>query len=120
MATDMRFLTLVILVSTAASAQSWSGYLVDARCYAAMERNHNPQSTLMDVNIDRDSEIRYCRPTAKSNAFSVVLRDGQSFSLDAAGNTKAAALPKGHILYVTVKGQMRNRTVTVNSITPTR
>lgn len=106
----------VLLACVPGVAQSWSGYLVDSKCYAAMERNHNPQSTLMDVNTDKDSEVRYCRPTPKTASFSVVERDGQSFDLDPAGNAKAAPLARNRILYVTVTGEMHKHTVKVESI----
>jgi hypothetical protein len=116
----VRFFALVCLAPAFAHAQTWSGYLVDSKCYADLERNHNPQSTLMDVNTDRGSEIRYCRPKPKTTSFAVVDHDGQSVNLDASGNTQAAALARSHVLRVTMTGKLRGRTLAVETITPAK
>lgn len=99
---------------------TWSGALVDAKCYAAQERNVNPTSTLMAVNVDRDAEIRYCRPGPKTKFFTIVDHDGISFTLDSAGNTKAAALvpatPKHSRIMVTVTGEQAGKSIRVGSL----
>jgi len=85
-----------------------------------MERNTSPTNTLRDVNTDREAEVRYCRPTRKTTSFAVVDFNGQSFTLDPAGNTKAAALAHNRIFHVTVTGQMQKRTLQVDSISPAK
>jgi hypothetical protein len=73
-------------------AGSWTGTLVDAKCYASEERNVNPTDTLTAVDRDTNLHIRYCAPTPKTKAFALLQHDGLSFTLDAAGNAKAAEL----------------------------
>src|SRR5579862_1706482 len=92
-----------------AETETWSGYLVDAKCYQIEEENVNPTDTLMNVDRDRDLEIRMCVPNAKTTAFAVVESSGLRFKLDPAGNTKAAALVptlgKKNVVKVSVTGQ---------------
>ena len=101
-------------------AGSWSGVLVDAACYASEERNVDPKNTTFDVDRDRDFEVRYCLPTPKTKWFAVVQQSGQSLTLDANGNTKAAEIVPGKgrksRIHVTVTGQMTMHQVKVNSI----
>lgn len=113
-------LASVFLSYIPALAQSWSGYLVDSKCYAAMERNHNPQSTLMDVNTDRSAEVQYCRPTPKTSSFAVVDFNGQSYRLDTVGSAKAATLAKNHIRHVTITGEMDHGAIKVGTIAPAK
>ena len=47
-----RIVTLICLASTLSFAGTWSGLLVDSRCYEAEERNVNPTDTL--TSVDRD------------------------------------------------------------------
>jgi hypothetical protein len=79
-----------------AVAGSWTGALVDAKCYAAEQRNKSPTNTDSDVNTDKDAEIHYCRANAKTKDFAVVDFDGFAHALDAAGNTKAAEFVRAH------------------------
>jgi hypothetical protein len=76
------------------------------------------------VDHDRNLEIRACSPNAKTKIFAVVLPDGLSFQLDAAGNTKAAELirqtGKHSVFAVAVTGEMIKHTVKVDSISKTR
>ena len=105
-------------------AETWSGYLVDAKCYASQERNVNPFDSNFNTNHDRGYEIRVCRPSAKTTSFTVVARDGSSFELDPSGNDKLADLirqaAKEPDIAVTVTGEKHKDTVKVNSITLTR
>ena len=50
-------------------AESWSGALVDPKCYEALERNVNPRDTLIYVDRDTNQEIRYCTPKKKTKLF---------------------------------------------------
>lgn len=103
-----------------ASANSWSGVLVDSRCYAAEERSVNPNYTYNHAYRDTDQEIRVCSPNAKTKSFSVVVHSGFGFKLDAAGSARAAEIiqEKGtkHRLYVTVTGEMSKEGIEVGSI----
>ena len=105
-------------------AETWSGYLVDARCYASQERNVNPFDGNFNTNHNRGYEIRVCRPSTKTKSFVVVNSDGSSFELAPSGNAKAAALiqraPKEPDIAVTVTGEKHKEGVTADSITLAR
>src|SRR5215469_11120352 len=73
-----------------AQQRTWSGFLVDSGCYEALERNTNPWDTNSFVDRDRNWEVRYCSPSLKTKAFTLVDRDGLSHKLDSEGSTKAA------------------------------
>ena len=101
-------------------AASWSGFLVDSKCYAAMERNVNPFASSPFVDRDRGEEIQYCSPNAKTMQFTFVRRDGLSFKLDDAGNQKAVELVrsagKKSPIEVTVTGEESGHTVKVDTL----
>jgi hypothetical protein len=115
----MRLTVLLYLGSICAFAGNWSGILVDTKCYEAEERNVNPWE--IDAAHDRNLEIRACRPGARTKLFTLVDGDGQSFRLDPSGNAKALDLvrtaAKNHAIAVSVKGELNNDTVSVDSIT---
>lgn len=106
-----------------ALAGTWSGSLVDAKCYTSEEFNTNPTNTLKNVDSDRAAEIRVCRPKQKTKSFAVVQVDGQSVNLDDGGNAKAADLVrtagKSRYLRVTVTGEKTGQVIQVDSITQT-
>src|SRR5580698_2732795 len=83
---------LLCMAPVVGIAGSWSGTLVDSKCYASEERNVNPTDTLTHVDRDGNREIRYCSPRAKTKSFAVVQADGTIYTLDSAGNAKAAEL----------------------------
>jgi len=116
----MRLTMLLFLTAGLGFGATWSGALVDAGCYAAKERNVSPSNEDYNVNRDRSEEIRYCSPGSKTKSFAVVELDGESFKLDARGNTKAAELVRTSVknspLVVAVTGAMNKNTVTVDSI----
>lgn len=120
----IRIVLLIAFGSGLGFGGTWSGALVDAKCYAAEERNVNPTNTLMAVNVDRDAEIRYCHPTPKTTFFAIVDRDGISFTLDQSGNTKAGelvrALGRKTRVEVTVTGQQSKDSIAVESISLAR
>ncbi len=105
-------------------AGAWSGFLVDSKCYEAEERNRNPTTTLEAVNRDRDEEIRYCRPRAKTQSFTLVDRDGISFKLDSGVNVRAAELVRNSAhtreLAVQVTGEKSGNTIKVDTISPAK
>jgi hypothetical protein len=107
-------------LASSALARTWSGDLVDAKCYAAEERNVNPTDTETAVDRDRGFEIRYCAPQAKTKTFALVEPDGGSLDLDPAGNAKASQLVqatgKEHFVPVVVSGDMAGKAIRVDSI----
>jgi hypothetical protein len=112
---------LLCLLSVPVFADTWTGYLVDAKCYASEERNVSPFDPDIDTDRDRGSEVQFCRPSLKTKTFAIVDYDGQSVDLDASGNAKAADLvkqaPSKSPIAVTVTGQKHGKVVAVDSIT---
>jgi hypothetical protein len=121
-ALTLRLAALLAFSSLISFAETWSGKLVDSKCYAAEQRNVNPTDTETWVDSDKNYEIRYCSPRSKTKVFAVVDSDGRSFNLDSAGNSKAAALVpndgKKHVIPVTVSGEMIGKAIQVDSISP--
>jgi hypothetical protein len=101
-------------------AGSWPGYLVDSKCYEAVERNVSPLDNGSDVDRDRSFQARYCHPTAKTRTFVFMQQDGLDFRLDGAGNAKAAELVrnigKKASSLLTVTGEKSGRLIQVKSI----
>lgn len=117
----MRLLFLLAVAAPLCTAETWTGHLVDSRCYQNLEENHSPSDTETNVDRDRDMEIRYCRPKLKTKAFALVDFNGQSVKLDPTGNAKAAELvrsaPTGtKQFYVTATGELNKDTLKLNSI----
>jgi hypothetical protein len=119
-------LALLVCLGTApVYVETWTGYLVDSKCYASQERNVNPFDPTFNTNHDRGYEIRVCQPNAKTKAFAVVDADGVSFQLDHLGNEKAFDLIrqeglKKPVVSVTVTGEKQKDKVKVDSISPVR
>jgi len=120
----MRLAVLLFLASVPGFAETWTGSLVDSKCFAASERNVNPDDTLTAVDRDQNQEIRYCSPGSKTKSFAIIQADGLSFALDAAGNAKAAAFVRNAgrktRIAVVVTGELDKRTIKVDSISATR
>jgi hypothetical protein len=116
----MRFAILLLLASGPGFAASWSGYLVDSKCYGAQERNVYPWDTMPHVDSDMDYQIRYCVPKAKTKDFAVVTADWTRLKFDPAGNAKAATIVgkigKKPFLRVDVDGELNKGVITVQSI----
>jgi hypothetical protein len=110
------------LSATSAFAETWSGMLVNAKCYAAEQRNVNPLDTETAVDTDKGAEIRYCAPKLKTKFFAVVERDGGALRFDPAGDAKAAAFVqsagKQRMYAVAVTGQLSGKRIQVESISP--
>jgi hypothetical protein len=115
---------IFFFAATPIFAQTWSGFLVDSKCYESMERNTDPWDTSTYVDRDKDWEIRFCSPSEKTKSFILVDHDGIDFRLDPAGNAKAAELlqkaNKKISLEVVVTGEMSKEMIRVNSITKTK
>jgi hypothetical protein len=116
----MQVAALCFLASALAFAESWTGALVDPKCYEALERNVNPTDTLTHVDRDTNQEIRYCSPNAKTMSFGIVQQDGTSLWFDSAGNAKAAELVrttrKKYRFEVVVAGEISGNRIKVDSI----
>ena len=114
----MLLAVLVYLSSTIGLAETWSGTLVDSRCWGFAENNTKDVSIYVDR--DRNMEIRSCSPTAKTKSFAVVLPDGLTLKLDAEGNAKAADLiqkvGKESPVTVGVTGEKNRNTIKADSI----
>ena len=117
----MRPLILLVLVAGLCTAGTWAGILVDSHCYQSLVNNRNPNDTLFNVNQDRNSEVRYCSPKAKTKSFGVLQLEGSVLKLDPAGNAKATQLvrnaPKSaKKFYVIVTGELNKDTLRLDSI----
>jgi len=119
-----RLSLLFCLWSALSFAGSWSGVLVDSKCYDSEQRNVNPTDTMTAVDRDVNLGIRYCSPKQKTKSFALVQSDGSTFQLDSAGNTKAAELVattgKRPRFAVAVTGEMDKSTIRVDSISTAR
>lgn len=115
-----RSAVLLALFGGPAFSGSWPGSLVDAKCYAALERNVNPNDTLSAVDRDRVREIRYCSPKVKTKTFAFVDHDGLFFQLDSAGNAKASEFVRNagrHPFFpVVINGEKSKDIITVDAI----
>jgi hypothetical protein len=123
MKTTVRVAALICWSAVLSLAGSWSGSLVDSKCYASEERNVNPTDTSTYVDRDGNLEIRYCSPNKKTKSFTLVLPDG-NFNLDPAGNAKASELVrrigKRSPLVVVIRGEMAGKAIQVESISTAR
>src|SRR5579864_6662697 len=120
----MHLFIFLSLSSALAYAGTWSGALVDSKCFEIAERNVNPTDTLTYVDRDQNQEIRLCSPGAKTKVFAVVQHDGLSLSLDPAGNAKSAEIVRRAFhkspLAVVITGDMSGKTIKVGSISMVR
>jgi hypothetical protein len=120
----MRLAVLLFLAAAPGFAATWSGSLVDSKCFAASERNVNPNDTLTAVDRDQNQEIRFCSPASKTKSFAIIQSDGLSFAFDVAGNAKAAEfvrnVPRKPRIAVVVTGELKDGTIRVDSISALR
>src|SRR5579862_3290907 len=102
----LRFAAFLSLSSAVCFAETWSGPLVDSKCYGAEQRNVNPTDTHPYADVDLGYEIRYCSATHKTKRFAIVGPYGERLKFDDAGNAKAADLVRNtnrkQLLYVAV------------------
>ena len=118
------FAAFVCVMPTSAFAQSSSesGYLVDSKCYDAIERDVSPFAISIYLARDKDQEIRLCTPNSKTKSFAVVGGPDNLtiFKLDPIGNELAVAFVrkfgKKSFRQVTVVGEKHYDTIVVNTI----
>jgi hypothetical protein len=122
MALISRLAASVGLFTTLSFAGTWSGALVNSKCFSSEARN--TRATSVYVDRDTNSEIRACTPNSKTTSFAIVDQNGQSYRLDAAGNAKAVALVqttgKQPILHVAATGQMSGKRLQVTTLSITQ
>lgn len=113
-----RILSLLCLASGLGFAGTWSGNLVDAKCYQALAGNHNVSDS--PVLQDVGAEVRFCAPKSSTQTFAVVRSDDMAVALNSTGNVQAAQLVRQKagkgLIYVVVSGEMQHHTIAVNSI----
>ena len=111
---------LVCLACVPGFAESWSGALVDSRCYQGEMDNVGPLQSLTYSGRDMQSAVLYCAPTVKTKTFAVVQDDWDILQLDAAGNVKAADLVrktgKQRLIEVNLTGEKNKSRVKVDSL----
>lgn len=107
---------LFSLVPALSFAESWSGVLVDSKCYDSEERNVNPWEPYHDQALS----VRLCHPTAHTKTFAIVEPDWLRLKLDSSVNAQAAELvrkaDKKPYLGVVVTGERNKDTVRVGTI----
>lgn len=120
-----RIVLLGFLACALGRAETWTGWLVNAKCYEYEVHNVSPTDSLINVDRDRGEEVLFCSPNGKTKTFTIVDRDGYKFNLDLNGNTQAGDLVrttgKRDYYPVTVTGEKDNNTkntIKVLSIAP--
>ncbi len=116
-----RIVVVGLFACALSRAETWTGWLVNAKCYEYEENNVNPTDSLTNVDRDRGEEVLFCSPNAKTKTFTIVDRDGYKFKLDVNGNMQAGDLVRktGKMSYyvVNVTGEKDKNTIKVLSIT---
>jgi hypothetical protein len=115
----LRLAGMLGMVATLGFATTWSGALVDAKCYAAFQGNS--RSTLYYVDRDTSWMIGYCAPRVKTQSFELVPVSGASFPLDSHGNAQASGIVrkvgKKRLIVVQVAGVRKGKKdVAVSSV----
>jgi hypothetical protein len=114
----IRLSALACLSSVLGLAESWSGTLVDSKCWNNEE--NDTRGTSVYVDRDRNLEVRLCSPKANTKSFALVLPDGFNLKLDASGNAKAAEIVQSasrkSTVFVAVTGEASKNEIKVDSI----
>jgi hypothetical protein len=114
----MRLASLLLCISTAGFATTWSGYLVNSRCYGSNQANVSQDANIGSTDLAR--QVRTCAARPGTKRFAVVPPDWSNLRLDATGNAKASSLVRsqrhGKVMGVTVAGPRRRNRVKVASV----
>jgi hypothetical protein len=114
----LRLTGMLGLVATLGFATSWSGSLVDARCYAGFQGSKTSAMHYVDRNTSW--VIGYCAPRVRTSSFVVVPVDGGTFPLDSNGNAQASKIVRKigrkRLILVQVAGVRKRNNVTVNTV----
>jgi hypothetical protein len=121
----IRLAAVLFLATALGFAETWSGYLVDSKCYATEQRNVNPFDTSPYVDSDRNHDLVACRPRPRTKSFTLVDENGLTYKLDSAGDSRAADLignaARKSPIKVTITGEIAaKRTIKVDSISLVR
>jgi hypothetical protein len=116
----MRLASLLFCLSTLGFAETWSGFLVDSRCYSNDEFNVS-QDANYTVGRDMRRTLRQCAATPETKKFAIVRNDWTRLKLDAAGNERAASIVrrgnKSELYCVTVAGaRMKKNVIATRSV----
>jgi hypothetical protein len=107
----MRVASLLFSLSVAGFPGTWSGQLVDSRCYASVTTNVSPDAGF--AGRDLVGELRQCLVNDRTKNFGVVLNDWSTFHFDGRGNAQAWELVrlnhKRSAYRVTVGGAMNSK-----------
>lgn len=109
------------LVAMPGIGKSWSGVLVDSKCFTSMDHNRGDIPSF--VNWDINGAIQFCSPTMKTHSFAVVQPDGTSIKLDSNGNERSRTLLDNnkHSLYIVkLDGEEDRHMVRVKTISVLR
>jgi hypothetical protein len=110
----------VFCIASAGLSETWTGLLVDSRCW--MSRQTNVSSDVTTPGRDMALDVRACSPTLDTKKFLVVLYDWRALRLDPKGNVRAAQLAREGKsrpgIHVSVKGVLKRRTILATSISP--
>jgi len=116
----MRVASLLFSLSVAGFAGTWSGQLVDSRCYALVTTNVSLDAGY--AGRDMVGELRTCLVNDRTKYFGVVLNDWSTFRFDGRGNAQASELVrlnhKRSAYHVTVGGAVNSKkhTIAVSSL----
>jgi hypothetical protein len=116
----IRVASLLLLSSFAGFAGTWSGALVDSRCYETVTTNVSYDAGF--TGRDMTGELRTCEVSNRTKHFGVVLSDWRTYRLDSRGNAQAGELVrvshKPSAYFVTVSGALNSRknTISVSSL----
>ena len=118
MAFFLRFSLLTSFTAMLTLAGSWSGFLVDADCYANNQRNTHPGAH--PATVDTNRIVKTCPPKANTTSFVMMEQGGRVFNLDDAGNQKAHELVQkagnASTYKVKVSGDVEENTLKVSAI----
>ena len=114
---NLRINCLLFLFPALGLAGTWTGVLVDSKCYDTAARNVNPWEPYHDQSYD----VRLCRPTGRTKVFAIVQGDWTRLKLDPSANTQAAEVvrnsdKKKHYWGVVITGEKDKDTLKVETI----
>jgi hypothetical protein len=117
----MRVAILLFFLSTAGFARTWSGFLVDAHCWANLQSNMSENMVYGEQSMTFD--VHDCSPTKHTKLFNFIPGTWKRLKLDCNGNLRAAQLVqrlhKEPVYEVNVSGVLtKKKTLKVASITP--
>ena len=107
----MRHAALSFFLITAGLASTWSGFLVDSRCWTSRQDNVTMEATT--VARATNADVSFCSPTRDTKRFTVVVHDWRKLRLDPTGNVRAAQViakaAEGSSYSATVQGLLRDK-----------